>query len=83
MAEQLVLCGGTFVGRSRHQGGLRLNLAGTHPNITLRLEDISRRMVADVPDLLTDLIEVAAYVFCADQLVSRGGNMMRGMGSDW
>ena len=83
MAERLVLCGGTFVGLPRHQEALQLDLTGSRPNITLRLEDISRRMVANVPELLTDLIEVATYVFCADQLISRGGDMMRGMGSDW
>ncbi len=59
MAERLVLCGETFVGRPRHQEALRLDLTGSHPNITRWLEDISRRMVADVPDLLPDLIEVA------------------------
>lgn len=83
MAERLVLCGEAFSGQPSHQEALRLNLSGAQPNITLRLEDISRRMVANVPDLLTDLIEVATYVFCADQSVSRGGDMMRGMGSDW
>ncbi len=83
MAERLVLCGEAFGGQPSHQEALRLNLSGAQPNITLRLEDISRRMVANVPDLLTDLIEVATYVFCADQLISRGGDMMRGMGSDW
>ncbi len=59
MAERLILCGGTFAGRSGHQEALQLDLTGSHPNITLRLEDISRRVVANVPDLLTDLIEVA------------------------
>ncbi len=83
MAERLVLCGEALRGQPSYQDELRLNLSGAQPNITLRLEDISRRMVADVPDLLTDLIEVATYVFCADQSVSRGGDMMRGMGSDW
>ena len=60
MAERLVFCGETFAERSGIQDALQLDLGGAHPNITLRLEDISRRMVADVPDLLTDLIEVAA-----------------------
>jgi 7-cyano-7-deazaguanine synthase in queuosine biosynthesis len=49
----------------------------------LQLEDISRPMVTDVPDVLTDLLEVATYVYCADQLVSRGGEVMQALGSQW
>ena len=52
---------------------LRLALNGRSQNITLRLEDISKRLVKNVPDLLVDLIEIATYVYCADQATSRGG----------
>jgi 7-cyano-7-deazaguanine synthase in queuosine biosynthesis len=40
-------------------------------------------MVGDPPDVLTDLLEIAAYVHCADQIVSRGGEVSRGLGADW
>ena len=36
-----------------------------------------------LPDLLIDLIEIAAYVYCADQATSRGGEALAAMGSDW
>jgi 7-cyano-7-deazaguanine synthase in queuosine biosynthesis len=62
---------------------LRLALDGRSQNITLKLEDISKRLVRNVPDLLIDLVEIATYVYCADQATSRGGDAQVGMGSAW
>ena len=62
---------------------LQLALDGRSQNITLKLEDISKRLVKNVPDLLIDLVEIATYVYCADQATSRGGEAQAGMGSDW
>ena len=81
MSERLILCGGV-----RRTGGdliLRLALSGRSKNITLRLEDISRKLIRNVPGRLTDLVEIAAYVYCADQAISRGGAAQRAMGADW
>jgi hypothetical protein len=81
MSERLVLCGG-----AKRTGGdytLRLALDGRSQNITLKLEDISRRLVKNVPGLLIDLVEIATYVYCADQATSRGGEVQQGMGNDW
>ena len=36
-----------------------------------------------MPDLLIDLIEIATYIYCADQATSRGGDAQVGMGSAW
>jgi hypothetical protein len=83
MRERLVLCSGAEGKGRLPSGALRLNLQGTRPNIELRLQDISQRMVANVPDLLTDLLEIATYVLCADEAVSRGGEARRGLGADW
>jgi hypothetical protein len=79
MPERLVLCGD-----ARHAGGqspLRLALSGRSQNITLKLEDISKKLVRNIPGLLIDLIEIATYVFCADQAISRGGEAQQGMGA--
>ena len=81
MAETLVLCGG--VKRPGAECALQLALEGWSRNITLKLEDISNRLVKDVPDLLIDLIEIATYVYCADQATSRGGECQSGMGASW
>ncbi|MGC2225294.1 MAG: hypothetical protein WA624_24490 [Methylocella sp.] len=81
MPEHLVLCGGA--NRARGVSTLRLALSGRAQNITLKLEDISKKMVRNVPDLLVDLIEIAPYAYCADQATSRGGPVRVGMGADW
>src|SRR5688500_16247514 len=83
MPEHLVLCGGAEQRPPRGTTPLRLHLQGIGRNVTLRIEDISRKLVADVPDLLTDLVELAAYVYAADRSISRGGKALRGMGRDW
>jgi 7-cyano-7-deazaguanine synthase in queuosine biosynthesis len=83
MSETLVLCGGTNAPKRGAAKTLRLNLGGSNANVSLQIEDISRRMVADIPDVLTDLLEVATYVYCADQLVSRGGGAAQALGADW
>jgi hypothetical protein len=81
MTERLVLCGGAE--RTDGDSILCLALDGRAQNITLKLEDISKRFVRNVPDLLIDLLEIATYVYCADQATSRGGDAHVGMGSAW
>jgi hypothetical protein len=51
--------------------------------VNLRIEDISRAMVCNVPDLMLDLLEIAAYVYCGDQRARRGGERLRNAGADW
>jgi 7-cyano-7-deazaguanine synthase in queuosine biosynthesis len=81
--DTAVFCGGARVALRPHEAALLLQLTGPDANITLHIDDISRPMVADVPEVLTDLLEIATYVYCADQLVSRGGAAMQGLGSQW
>jgi hypothetical protein len=81
MPERLVLCGGAK--RTSEESTLQLALDGRSQNVMLKLEDISKRLVANVPDLLIDLVEIATYIYCADQATSRGGEAQGGMGSDW
>jgi 7-cyano-7-deazaguanine synthase in queuosine biosynthesis len=81
MPERLILCGGAK--RTGRDSTLRLALDGRSQNITLKLEDISKRLVKNVPGLLIDLVEIATYVYCADQATSRGGDAQVGMGSAW
>ena len=48
------------------------------PNrVNLKLGDISTRMAQDVPPVLTDLLELAVYVYCADQFTSRAATRCR------
>jgi 7-cyano-7-deazaguanine synthase in queuosine biosynthesis len=85
MGEWLVSCGSapapSAIAAAAHR--LRLHLDGSERNVDLHLHDINRRMAADIPPILTDLIEIAAYVFAADEMASRGGSTMAAMGRDW
>jgi len=84
MGEWLVSCGNALTPHdSAVVRRLRLHLDGHARNVNLHLHDISRRMAADIPPILTDLIEIAAYVFAADEMASRGGLTMAAMGRDW
>jgi predicted nucleic acid-binding protein len=40
-------------------------------------------MADNIPDVLTDMLEIAAYVYCADQFTKRGTELMTNMGADW
>ena len=80
--EHLVLCGNVGA-RDGSQAPLRLELDEPRRNVRLSITDISRRLVADIPDVLVDLLQVASYVYAADAAVSRGGKTDAQMGSRW
>ena len=82
--NHVILCGGASIPRKTKSDEIvRLDLAGQDPNVALEIFDISRRLLTDLPDVLTDLIEIASYVYCADQAVPRGGEGVRKFGNNW
>ncbi len=83
MTRHLILCGG--LAPASGETGKRLDLAITEQpgGIDLRVEQLSRKLVADIPDALTDLLEIAAYIYAADSQTSRGGEYMHRLGADW
>jgi hypothetical protein len=90
MREHLVLCG-----HQEHKirvRGERLYLkltgddlrhADDDSNVSLRLQDISRKLLAEVPNPVADLVEIATYVLAADATVSRGTTTLPRLGDDW
>jgi hypothetical protein len=86
--EHLILCGGAAAPAGRAWGNVpRVVLDAPQPgdggNIHLRVEDITRAMVADLPDVVADLVELATYVYCADQAICRGGKAEFEYGQAW
>jgi len=85
--ERLFLCGrSTKPGDAEYPGNAKvvpLLLWGTKANITLKISDITRRMVAGLLELFTDLLAIATYVYCADQATPRGGSGARDIGARW
>jgi 7-cyano-7-deazaguanine synthase in queuosine biosynthesis len=56
---------------------------GSPERVNFDLGSLSRAMVANIPDRLADLIEIAAYVYCADQFSPRDTPLMRDLGAAW
>jgi hypothetical protein len=86
MHERLVICGGLPTPQRRGLKLLELDAAPDALNarrVELRLETVSAKMVDNLPDVLVDALEIAAHVFAADQLTTRGSPQMTRMGSEW
>jgi hypothetical protein len=83
-ADHLIVCGAApLPPRVKAADAIRLQLHGQDQNVELEIIDISRRLSTEVPDVVTDLVEIAAYVYCADQLISRGGDGVVSFGAEW
>src|SRR5215211_8055255 len=86
MREVLVFCGEATARKSPGAEVLRLDVDApdeSSAQVNLRVDHITRSMVQDLPDRLADLIEIACYVYCADQFASRGSPDMAHMGAEW
>jgi len=85
--KRLFLCGGASrPGGVKYPDGIqteRLLLWGENRNIEFKISDIAERMGAKIPELYIDLLDIAAYVYSADQTTPRGGNGSRDMHASW
>jgi hypothetical protein len=81
--EHLVLCGGATAQESGGGTRIELNLHGTSANVRLEIEDISRRLLANISDVHADLLEIASYVYAADGAIARGGKTDPQLGARW
>jgi hypothetical protein len=81
--EHLVLCSGASAEPRGDEKVLILNLHGVSSNVRLEIEDISRRLLANLSDVHTDLLEIASYIYAADSAISRGGSTDARLGAFW
>lgn len=82
--EHRILCGGSIEDRLPFAPkSLRLSMWGPHGNVTLRSEAVQARFAHALPAELLDLIEIATYVYCADQAITRGGDDVESLGANW
>jgi 7-cyano-7-deazaguanine synthase in queuosine biosynthesis len=85
--KKYVLCGNTSAkGISDDpKNDIRLRLSGVQGegNITLRIEDIHSKMFSSVPTKFHDLLEIATYVYSADQVIVRGADDVDSFGDGW
>jgi 7-cyano-7-deazaguanine synthase in queuosine biosynthesis len=84
MAERYVFCGGLSGGNRPNALHIDVNApAGTSRRVNLHIADISGPLADNIPETLTDMLEIAAYVYCADQFTTRGTSQMTDMGARW
>jgi 7-cyano-7-deazaguanine synthase in queuosine biosynthesis len=83
MHEARIVCGG--VAAPKQKDVIELDLSPNAPayrRIDFNTTRLCAPLVDDLPDVLADAVELAAYLYCADRLVKRGGTG-RGIGSEW
>ena len=85
--KRYILCGDATV-KGKHKDSdrdLRLQISGRggHGNVTLHIEDIHSKMFRSVPTQFHDLLEIATYVYGADQAIKRGADDVDNFGDAW
>jgi 7-cyano-7-deazaguanine synthase in queuosine biosynthesis len=58
-------------------------MAGPGQNVRLCFEDVNRALCGNVPSPFRDLLDIAVYVYVADQAFRRGSLTDRHFGADW
>jgi 7-cyano-7-deazaguanine synthase in queuosine biosynthesis len=82
-ATKRVLCGEAATGVRTTGDTLCLRNVGAHRDVHLQIDDISRALTTSVPYQMIDLIEIATFVYVADQFFPRGGHGVEDMGANW
>ncbi|OGQ96503.1 MAG: hypothetical protein A2521_09470 [Deltaproteobacteria bacterium RIFOXYD12_FULL_57_12] len=62
---------------------LSFQLWGPGENVSLCISDIRSQLLKDIPSSFHDLVEIATYVYCADQAITRGGEGVDNFGENW
>lgn len=78
------LCGAAkSLSAVRGGDAIRLVANGPDANVLMKIEDVSAAMASNVPKRCLDLIDIATYVYVADQAVARAdGGHVDGTSSD-
>jgi hypothetical protein len=83
--DHLILCG-TASGAALppvRRAPVCLRMWGPHPNVFFKIEDVREGLWSEVPEVFLDLLDVATYVYSADQAVKRGTDQDCNFGSLW
>ena len=84
MKCHLFACGGADIPESSAGTSIhRLDIQGENGTIELKVKALSKSLMGNIPDSVMDLLEVAVYVYCADQQASRGLDRLHQMGRSW
>jgi 7-cyano-7-deazaguanine synthase in queuosine biosynthesis len=83
MPEHLFLCGLTDAQCKNYGEGQRLCMQGASKNVNLKVKNLRVRLGQIEPDALTDLLEIATYVFRADNSIPRESRSDGTAGAEW
>src|SRR5262245_33971118 len=86
MPTDYLIHGGLVTGAALPRGKAEpccLRFRGKGRNVHLRLGDINDTLWAHVPGLFRDLIDIATFVYCADQVGWRGSDKDENFGDRW
>ncbi len=64
-------------------GVAKLRTVGHGKNVRVELNDIGRQFNQDIAPALIDLVEIASFVYVADQMNRRGADDVETMGANW
>lgn len=84
--EHHILCGGISAQAAGSGASkLALNLWSDRRgcNVRLTIEDLHEKLYKNIPPQYLDLLEIATYVYCADQAIKRGARDVETMGENW
>lgn len=83
--EHHIFCGGLIPPKATPGIPLKLNIFGAEEdeNVLLRIEDLNRSFYRTIDPQFLDLVEIAAYVYSADQATTRCRVDADRFGEDW
>lgn len=81
--ELTVFCNEAATGRKESKTAVKLRTYGPHRNVRLKLDQLGAHLNRNISNRLVDLLEIAAMVYIADQIVHRGANDTESMGASW
>ncbi len=86
-SKHVILCGGATLsargGDWKQIAPVSLAIGDGVHDVHLHLHDLTKSMSENPSDVATDLLEIAAFVYAADQAVRRGGKSEFEYGSKW
>ncbi len=86
-SKHVILCGGTKLsargGAWKQIAPVPLVMGNGVKDVHLHLRDLTEPMGENPSDVATDLLEITAFVYAADQAVRRGGKSEFEYGSKW
>ncbi len=84
--EHTIVCGGLTIpaqGAGSPPIALHLGDGPAHTRVNLRIADLHQTLYLNLPAVFHDLVEIATYVYCADQAVIRSGQDTDRFGGKW